>query len=130
MDELDCCCLKCGGTLTIEFRCIESRGMRTVSPDEGRCQYCGEVYPEPALDEIRTRLRDGNVLFVHMLNAARMLGRPGEATWAFEQLRSAAILRDNVHYVPLSAVVGYARRNSIRLQPLGKNSQAHWMGKD
>lgn len=130
MNRLDCCCVKCGKTLTVEYRCIDSKGTRTTSPDEGRCQYCGEVYCEPALDDMRRHLARGEVLVVHMLNAARMLGRPGEATWAFEQLRSVAILRDNVHYVALSAVVGYAQKNDIRLEPLGKNSQAHWMGKD
>jgi hypothetical protein len=117
-------CERCGGNVDVELK--QGRGM--TGQNVGTCASCGKVYLEMDLETMDLDIRLGKVPAVDALKAARMLRRPGEASWAAQELRAEAVPngRGGFDY-PLTSVRAYAdaERNRIDLVPL--DAAASWV---
>jgi hypothetical protein len=93
----------------------------------GRCASCGHEYTEIELDEIQVNVARGKEPAVDVCQAAGMLGRPGDAIWAAQELRDSAVVCDGVRLYPLTALRRYAEREGITPVPLIAGITANWV---
>jgi hypothetical protein len=111
-------CPHCGVPLTT----IDVTGSAIQS---GVCPGCSREYNDGKLDEIRIKQHDPRcILAEDALHAARRLGRPSEARWAFEQLRSHAIYDNGFVIFPVSKIREYATLHGMMLVP--PEQEAWW----
>jgi hypothetical protein len=67
------------------------------------------------VDEIQSNIGAGRVPLVLVLNAARMLGNPGNADWAMREFRDDVILHNNLDCIRLPAIRAYVDRKGTQL---------------
>jgi hypothetical protein len=124
MEERFYPCERCGGNLIIGF----NQGAGMTGENVGKCTSCGKAYPEMDLEMVQANVLADLVPVVDTLQAARILGRPGEGTWASHELRRTGIVNDCGGFdYPLTEVRAYAERHGIRLVPLDDNTPSVWI---
>lgn len=62
-----------------------------------------------------------------LLNAARMLGKPGDAEWVLRELADRVSRNSGSLVIPLGDIRRYADRNSIPITPLDNNVPSMWI---
>jgi hypothetical protein len=112
MNDENLPCPFCGFSLTIALTQVDGTAF-----ESGRCPECSREYDDAKLDEIRVK-PPTYILAEDSVRAARRLGRPGQGTWAAEQLRNHAIhLRNGGDVFPISKIREYAAQHGITLVP-------------
>jgi hypothetical protein len=90
------------------------------------CSECSKNFSNADVDEIQTNTGLGKSPIVPTLTAARMLGRPGQADWVFQELRCAVFPHNGSYFVRLSEIRSYADQTGITVVPLGSNDPTVW----
>ena len=114
-------CVKCGNELDIK---PESSGNTGVNC--GSCSECRARFSNEDVDEIQTNTDIGKRPIVPILTAARMLGRPGAAGWAMQELGRDVFPHNGSDFVRLSAIRSYADQSGITVVPLSAQAVTVW----